>query len=239
VPRIDAQYRTVPFRTLVGHSLGGLFTLYAFLSPDSPVQAYLAIDPSLWWDNKVIEQQAKQAVVMGKPPRGIVFLGLGHNPHPSQLIVRSFADLMREKAPGCRLGLKDFPEEGHGSVPLLAWYEGFKFIFKGYKPDLNALSDKPSLIPEHFKDASRQIGFTFGPPEDLVHEIAINSKPDQALECLKLNVELYPKSCPARVALGQACASRKQNELAAEQFRRALELEPGNREAMAGLKALP
>ena len=71
-----------------------------------------------------------------------------------------------------------------------------------------------------------------------MREIALHSKPDQTLECLKLNVELYPNSCPARVALGQAFASRKQKELAAEQFRKALELESGNREAQAGLEAL-
>ena len=53
-PYINARYRTVEHRTLVGHSLGGLIALHSFLTQPGLFQGYLAIDASLWWDNQLL-----------------------------------------------------------------------------------------------------------------------------------------------------------------------------------------
>ena len=51
---VDENYRTTPYRTLVGHSLGGLLTLNAFMDKNSIFDAYLSIDPSIWWDEETM-----------------------------------------------------------------------------------------------------------------------------------------------------------------------------------------
>ena len=59
-PLIDSMYRTdVTDRTLMGHSLGGYFVLYALLrdSVENPLfHNYVAASPSLWWgDNYILD----------------------------------------------------------------------------------------------------------------------------------------------------------------------------------------
>ncbi|MDF0708474.1 alpha/beta hydrolase [Flagellimonas okinawensis] len=57
VPFIDYNYRTLPSRTLIGHSLGGLLTLNSYMDPNSIFDAYIAIDPSIWWDEETMKNK--------------------------------------------------------------------------------------------------------------------------------------------------------------------------------------
>ncbi|MFM7049487.1 MAG: alpha/beta hydrolase, partial [Polynucleobacter sp.] len=47
---VEKNYRTLPYRLYVGHSLGGLTASYTFLKYPGLFNAAIAIDPSLWWD---------------------------------------------------------------------------------------------------------------------------------------------------------------------------------------------
>ena len=50
IPFVESEYRIEPARrTLIGHSLGGLFALYTLLEQPDSFEHYLVISPSLWW----------------------------------------------------------------------------------------------------------------------------------------------------------------------------------------------
>ena len=51
-PYIDSNYRTDPTdRTMLGHSLGGLFSLYALFHAPETFNRYIAVSPSIYWDD--------------------------------------------------------------------------------------------------------------------------------------------------------------------------------------------
>lgn len=58
VPYINKKYAVSGNNILYGHSLTGLFSIYAFLTEPQLFNSYLAVDPSLWWDNNYIEKFA-------------------------------------------------------------------------------------------------------------------------------------------------------------------------------------
>ena len=80
IPWVDAQYRTQPFRLIVGHSRGGLFTLYTFLNAPDTFNAYLALSPALWWDDQALLQAAPEKLRALRPGKATRFLYLsaGH-----------------------------------------------------------------------------------------------------------------------------------------------------------------
>jgi len=60
VPEINKKYRTTNEKGLIGESLSGLFVMETFfLNPES-FDFYIAMDPSLWWNDHYLERNAKR-----------------------------------------------------------------------------------------------------------------------------------------------------------------------------------
>jgi uncharacterized protein len=60
MPLIHARYRTTDERAIVGESLAGLFIVETFLLEPGLFDTYIAFDPSLWWnDSKLLEEAAR------------------------------------------------------------------------------------------------------------------------------------------------------------------------------------
>ena len=57
IPHIDSTYLTAPYRLFSGHSLGGLTVINTLLRNTQLFNAYVAIDPSLWWNNWYLMQK--------------------------------------------------------------------------------------------------------------------------------------------------------------------------------------
>jgi predicted alpha/beta superfamily hydrolase len=140
ISHIEAKYRTQPYRLLVGHSFGGLFAVNAFVRRSPIFQGFIAIDPSLWWDDEVLLRRAKE---IAGDLKGSLYISLANDPPDEgdadpQLWKRTtqdFAEFLKvNNSPAFRSALQYFEAENHGSVPLLSLYHGLLFLFDGYKP---------------------------------------------------------------------------------------------------------
>src|ERR1044072_4753775 len=59
MPQVKGRYRTTNERAIVGESLAGLFVVETFLLEPELFDTYIAIDPSLWWnDQKLLDVAA-------------------------------------------------------------------------------------------------------------------------------------------------------------------------------------
>ena len=59
IPFVEHKYPVTNFRSLIGHSYGGLFTIYTLINHSHLFSNYLAIDPSLDWDSQKLLNEAK------------------------------------------------------------------------------------------------------------------------------------------------------------------------------------
>ena len=59
IPFIESKYRVTDNRTLIGSSLGGLFTLYALFNEPEVFSHYVLTSPALGWDNGVLSTYEK------------------------------------------------------------------------------------------------------------------------------------------------------------------------------------
>jgi uncharacterized protein len=60
VPEIEKRYPTQSFRIFAGHSLGGLLAIHALITRPNLFNAYIAVSPSLQWDDAKTLHQAQQ-----------------------------------------------------------------------------------------------------------------------------------------------------------------------------------
>lgn len=60
IPYVEKNYRTRPYRILVGHSFGGLFAIHTLIEKPKLFNAYIAIDPTVSWNNGAEIVRARQ-----------------------------------------------------------------------------------------------------------------------------------------------------------------------------------
>jgi predicted alpha/beta superfamily hydrolase len=237
VAQIESQYRAAPYRILVGHSLAGLFTLDAFVQRSEKFNAFIAIDPTLSWDNEIMLKRVREMAPKSNAFAGALYISSAPlGPGEERVDIRTFAEVVKSHAgPFFRSKYDYFSGEHHGTVPLLSLYYGLLFFFEGYPT--HELSEKDlenaARLKEHFATLSRRVGHEFLPPEDLIDELGggllnFDKKPEEALKMFLLNVENYPGSSKAYGRLAEAYAVKGQTQLAIENCERSLKLNPNN-----------
>ena len=228
IPKIEGQYRTAPFRVLFGHSLGGLFALYAFrFSPDF-FRGVIVASPPLWWNDGELADSIPIFASGLAPSERSLFVTVGDE-HAGMLQPTLRLDSALRAVPADRLRWRftQLPDENHLSTPLVTIYNGLKFVFAGwplpkklveanFSPE--ALQDSPAAKPgpaieevvAHYSQFSSRYGFADRPPERFLSGIGnmlvFAGKPDAALVAFKRNAELYPRSANAQDSWADALA---------------------------------
>ena len=244
IPHIEAEYRTQPYRALVGHSFGGLFALHALLSRPQLFQAYLAMDPSIWWDNQVLTRRAEAMKTNEFPGPVYICMSDGNAaPAPWEIAIHDLVKSLRTKSPpGFRASLEYFKSENHVSLPLLGLYHGLDFVFEGYSPNGDEW-DKAAALSAHFKQVSEKLGYSVLPPEKYVDELGSwefdsNHDTNSALACFQLNATNYPGSFNAWQSLADVTKAMGDRESALKYYKRSLELNPDNHHAIEQIRRL-
>ena len=250
-PKIDSTYRTEAFNILVGHSYGGLLAAHALLEPEQIFQAYIAIDPSLSWDDSVVLRQARSVIESGGALQGRVYLTTANTVAPgydSKLVdgpvVEDVVALIQSAAsPELHVRHDYYEAEDHTSVPTLSLYHGLLFVFDGYKPPMALFYGEPSLLKAHFERVSDRLGITLFPPETLVNGagyemLYYEQDVDKAIELFTLNTVNYPESFNVYDSLAEAYMVNGDKALAIANYEKSLELDPDNQNAVEQLKTL-
>jgi predicted alpha/beta superfamily hydrolase len=253
IPRIDRDYRTLPYRVAAGHSLAGLAVVNAFQLHPEMFQASIALDPSLWWDDSYSLRlaQKKPAFASG---HNRLYIGLANTPSIDGMYsgiakvhmdaIRAYASFMSDQdVTRKRFELDYFPNEEHGSVPLVALYNGLAFTFLHYKLTFAEGLNHPDHIGEHFNRVSVLLGINLPPPEALLNVMgymAMNDlkEPNKAVSLFELATSYYPQSSNAYESLGEGHANAGQRAQAHLDYQKALELDPDNMMAKDALLKL-
>jgi predicted alpha/beta superfamily hydrolase len=238
IPRVEQTYRTAPYRVFVGHSLGGITTINALYTMPETFNAYVAIDPSLWWDNRVLLKQAKDRFSKPGLAGKALYVAQANTISPGDTtlnvhfnsIVQFNSILETFNTSGVRYAYKYYPHDSHGSVPMIAEYDALRFVFEPYDVSLALAIDRPDYLTEHFARASSVLGYRIDPPEPMVDQvarIAMQSDSSVALRLFEMNATLYPNSANAQLALGDYWLAKKESTRALGYFERAVALRPG------------
>ena len=251
IPEIESTYRTMPHRTLVGHSFGGLLALHAVTTAPELFQSYIAIDPSLWWHDGLLVSQAAEIFANDSTRQASVYISLADHPgleegEPDIMeeAGREFSRILENAvSPGIRSRLQHFKAEDHGSVPLLSLYHGLLSTFDGYKLPIDEVLEKPESIIEHYEKVTEQLGIELLPPESFVNNLGNYllydlEETDKAIGLFEINVANYPDSANAYDRLGEAFKISGDKELAIQNYEHSLTLDPKNDNARNELEAL-
>ncbi|MET1257176.1 alpha/beta hydrolase [Aliikangiella maris] len=138
IPLIDRQYRTNQSRALAGYSLGGLFVNYEYLTPDTPFDRFIAMSPSLWFDDyRLIEDYATHFKSAESKVYAPIFLSVASE---KGMGVKKLVEVFKQDAPEkLQWTFKEYPDESHFSTALPALYDGFQFLWPNFFIDVESM----------------------------------------------------------------------------------------------------
>lgn len=250
MPYIESHYPTAPYRLFSGHSLGGLTVMNAFFNHTNLFNAYIALDPSLWWDAQRWIKKYEAELTKHNFSKKSLFIAIANNipagmdtisilkdtnvisPIP-QSVIPFVHILQAAKPPGLHWTSKFYPNERHGTVELTSEYDALRYIFDYYQFRTNQFIghpelDEDSVLAAHYQLISEKLGYTVQPAENTVNELAYSclaqKKWDVAYKLFKRNTDNHPESSNAFDSLGDYYADRGDKANAIKAYSKPLSL---------------
>ncbi len=254
IPHIDSNYKTTNYRTLIGHSYGGLFVIETLIEQPELFKNYIAADPSLDWDNQVLLTLAtdKNQNFTGRSlfislaaeqlhmfDANVTVQNFREDTSEFTLFARSIADFtdLVEKSKDLNFGYKIYPEELHGTVPLPTMIDGLQFTFnwfqfkepQKYNNPETTVEELEKLLLNQEKIYTKNYGYTAAP---MVEELIIAygymnmqmGSPQKAELFFRNGVKFYPKSANANDSYGEFLESQEKFKEALRYAEKAFEI---------------
>nr|WP_262904638.1 alpha/beta hydrolase-fold protein [Hymenobacter lucidus] len=252
IPYVDATYPTTTYRTLIGHSVGGLTVVNTLLHNPSLFNSYVSLDGALWWSDQKVVKEAKIILpgrtykgkklfmaMANRLERGVDTLSVQKDTSNTTSLIRSniaiIKELTRNKKNELRFKYKFYEDDNHSSVRLIGEYDALRFVYDFYKLKIydSELQDPKfnleSLLTTHYKRVSEQMGYTIKPSESQVNNLGyqmLRTKQFKKSEALfKLNVVNNPSSANCYDSLGDFYLETGSKTKAIENFKKALTLQ--------------
>ena len=236
MPEVEKHYRTSHYRIFAGHSLGGLTAIHILITRPELFQAYIAVSPSLQWDDQHTLHQAQQFFAAQTELNETLFFSLGNEGNTPNPMGDGFEQLQKtltEHAPkGFRWDSARYRDEDHGSTVLRAHYAGLRTIFADWQMPADPNDGMPvggiSGVEQHYRDLSQRYGYAIPIPENILNNLGYRylamKKFDEAIAVFQKNVSLYPGSANVYDSIGEAYETAGKFDLAKENFKKAVEV---------------
>ena len=251
-PKIESAYRTFPYRVLIGHSFGGLTVLHALTTMPDAFNGYVAIDPSLWWDNQLLLKQKQDYFNTADLKGRTLYLAQANalpgwgkswaksNSHYEG--IKQFATFLETRNKSdLRWKYKFYADDDHSSLALISEYDALRFIFEKYKVDYNIVSNTDQLRSQ-YQQLSQELGVVFSPPERVTQFLGSAylsvEKYDIAEGFFQMNIDNYPNSSSAFGNMGQYWKARGDKKKALEYYEKSLKIFPGNEDSLNNIENL-
>ena len=231
IPFVDKNYRTEPYRILAGHSLAGLFTVYAMIERPDAFNAYVAASPYLHWDKNYPIKRAEEVLKNRPDLNKRLFIGLGDEPEYLNAH-NAFEGLLKQTKPKkLEYEFRQFKEENHGSVVLPAYYAGLRKVYEGWRLAGNG---SYADLEAHYRKLSARYGYTVKPPEALVnragYQLLQAGNAAESIEVFKKNVANYPRSANVYDSLAEGYEKSGNEKAARENYEKAWKMAEQNGE---------
>lgn len=205
-PYIKNKYRTNGENLLVGSSAGGQFTVRALLEAPDEFDTYIAISPSLYYNDYHLVKKAKKLALSNKQLEKSLYISLGNE--GMVMGVDEFAfNLAKHPISKLKWSFNKAEAESHGSIAMKQTYNALQHYYKDWAPihyknitDFEENGGLFALKNKYHNSATAVI------PLSELNKIAdlyfYANHYQEGITLALLNIENHPESSIARYYLG-------------------------------------
>jgi predicted alpha/beta superfamily hydrolase len=237
IPYVDSKYRTQPYRILAGWSFGGLFTIHTFFENPELFSAYLAMSPSLWWDQDMYVAKT-DSILSSKQllaKKLTVTIGTLEGGDIGRSVRDGFIPLMKEKlGTHYPFNTVEIPDEGHSCVPYKAIYEGLISLYSDWRMPFEVINEGFEAVEIFHKNLSGKYGYEIDISEwaymNLINGLLSGKKYSDAKNIAKKYISDYPNSAWTQFYLGRIYERTSDFKSAKIYYQKAIDIEKSKRE---------
>lgn len=231
IPFTEKNYRTDPYRILLGHSSAGLFSVYALIENPELFNTYLSISPSLYWDDRIIFKKWEAFSLKKSITKRKLFLSVADGDRDQIRISGiDFAELLKKKKPeGLEVQYSYLKNEDHGSIVHRAFYNNIEDLFIDWRLTSGQIESMSfEQLKEYYSNLSNKFGYKIQVPSwaslPIARRLTTAGEKEKALEILKFIIEQDPNESEAYFLIGYFHDIAGELELAREKCETAMSL---------------
>ena len=230
IPWVENQYRTQPYRILVGHSLAGLFAVHTLLTEPELFDAYIATSPWLGYFNNHVITEAEKRLSQRTELHKFLYMTAGDEPRLVTSI-QAFIQVLEKYPPaGLNWSYIQLPEEDHGTVPHQGMLDGFRKLYAPWRMPAEVYQIGIEAVLGHYRILSDLYGYPLEPSFVDLYFLGIwflqRRQAVKAVGVLEQAVKLYPQNWAGYSSLGEAYLLKEEVESAIRSYQKAVELNP-------------
>ena len=136
LPFVEARFRTSGETALMGESLAGLFVVETFLKEPRMFDAWVAVSPSLWWDDGQLARQAGAHLRDHSNDSRTLILTMGDEGAEALALMETLTGNLRDHAmPGVTWDFRPRPTESHATIYHGAALDAFRQLYPAPLPN--------------------------------------------------------------------------------------------------------
>lgn len=117
IPEVEKRYRVTGERAIIGESLAGLFIMETFFLQPEMFGTYLALSPSLWWNNEALVREAGARLASRADLRAALFVSSANETEDIVPAVARLQEVLRASAPpGLKWEVEPRPDLRHDNI---------------------------------------------------------------------------------------------------------------------------
>jgi predicted alpha/beta superfamily hydrolase len=238
IPKLDRDFRTQPYRILVGHSNGGLFGLYSLVGAPGALKAYILASPTLDDGDPELLDTARSSLAAREDGAASVYLTLADETDllSGSWELSSLLQRQAERDSRWSFAFRQYPDETHGTILLRSLYDGLQFVFEGWEePDAFALYERGGIaaIEAHYAALSERFGFEVPAPAGVLLAPAFSlygqQRIDESERVILRTLEQYPNDTNALLTAGRLYFDKGDKPRAVDYLTKALLIAPNRR----------
>ena len=116
MPQVRSKYRVTDETAIIGESLAGLFIVETFFLQPKMFDTYIALSPSLWWNNDELPRKAAERLKAQPEMRNSLYLSAANEEGIAPQTAR-LAETLRKSAPaGLKWHFEPRPDLRHDNI---------------------------------------------------------------------------------------------------------------------------
>jgi predicted alpha/beta superfamily hydrolase len=129
-PWVETRYRTDGHDAVMGESLAGLFVVETFLRQPDLFDGYVAVDPSLWWDNGALATETRTLLAAQATGERTVYMAVANGVPAMRLGQTVVSQAIKAAAlPGVNFTYAIMDDEEHSTIYHRAALDALRVVF--------------------------------------------------------------------------------------------------------------